>query len=91
MVASVWWRWRGESASACKSLCHREMLAVAMAARTGFSSTPSTRRKGNWEARSMARPLPAPTSRKTVFSMACGLVRCSHMSNKAWRMEGATP
>jgi hypothetical protein len=39
----------------------------------------------------MARPLPAPMSRKTVFSMGAGSVRCSQMSNKPWRIEGATP
>ncbi len=84
VVASAWWRTRGERALACKSLCHREMLALAMRARWAL-------RKGNWEARSMARPLPAPMSRKTVRSIGCGLVRWSQMSNKPWRIEGATP
>ena len=67
------------------------MLALAMRARSALSSMPSTRRKGNWEARSMARPLPAPMSRKTVRSMGWGAVRWSQMSNKPWRIEGATP
>ena len=45
----------------------------------------------------MARPLPAPTSRKTVRSMLGGAspgwatVRWSQISNTPWRMEGATP
>jgi hypothetical protein len=39
----------------------------------------------------MARPLPAPMSRKTVRSMGWGAVRWSQMSNKPWRMLGATP
>ena len=65
------------------------MLALAMRARSALSSTPSTRRKGNWEARSMARPLPAPMSRKTVLLDGLrGAVRWSQMSNKPWRMGG---
>ncbi len=81
----------GARALACKLLAHKEMLAAAMRAREGLSSMPSTRRNGYWEARRRARPLPAPTSRKTVFSMGWGLVRWSHKSNNPWRIEGATP
>ncbi len=91
LVASALYRRSGARASARASCCQRVMLALAMAARAGLSSTPSTRRKGNRLASSMARPLPAPMSRKTVFWMGCGLVCCSQMSRMPCRMLGATP
>src|ERR1700722_15408373 len=38
VVASAWWRVRGAKDLACTSSFHRDMLAVAMRARSGLSS-----------------------------------------------------
>ena len=50
----------------------RQMVRFFLAIRTrvGLSSTPTTRRKGNSAAISMARPIPAPTSMKLTSSIA---------------------
>src|SRR6185503_20111911 len=62
----------------------------AIRASLGFNSTPITERKGNSDASSTARPIPAPISTNVNWSIAPAGFDLLHSAIISWNTEGAT-
>ena len=70
---------------------HRVIFLLPMPASVRFNSTPSTARKGNSAARSIARPMPAPRSTKVNSSKAAVGFSLRQRTIMFRNTEGATP